>query len=139
MKKIVTAIFAITFLSGCAFNSSPSKQVVNEDLFSKKKECAKLQNEIEARIKRDYNGDIGNGDTQFAQFDKIFYSPQRNTCMYTMQISAYINSDLYETHNLMDAFTNEKIETERGCYHEKCKKTESQAWDDFYNKVKQYE
>lgn len=121
-------------LTGCATNNN-NIALSNDDLFAKKKECAELQAKIESHIEKDWND-----EDRSAWLEKIFYSQKKNTCLYTMQISTSVNNVTIEIHNLFDAFTNEKIVSERGCLPvENCGKTLMQASAIFDNTVANYE
>ena len=130
MKKLFLVIIAALFVSGCALNP-------DNDLFTKKKECAALQTEIEQRLEKLSN------ETRELRLNRIFYSPKLNTCMYTStnQMSFVAGGNATrETYTLYDAFTNEGVEQEFGCTpRDNCEKEAWEASRDFDKLVKEYE
>lgn len=140
MKKFIfvsTILILVIFLSGCTLSSQQTSEINNS--FSKKRDCAELQNNIEKRIKEQFND-----QTRGAWLEKIFYSPTLNTCMYTIQINIYPNKynnmTTYYIYQLYDAFSNELIEDERGCIPEdECEKSVANASLEFRNKINKFE
>lgn len=131
MKKLLTIIVITVFLSACTINGANNDALSDDELFARKKICAELQAEIEARIEK------MNEEKIIVWLGKIFYSPRRNSCMYTMtkEISKY--DDVRHINSLFDAFTNEKIEEKTGCLT--CAVSPSQAIINFDIAVAEYE
>ena len=127
MKKLFLVIIAALFVSGCAINS-------NDDIFSKKKECAELRAGIEQHLM-----DLNSG-TERVQLNKIFYSPKENTCLYTMTTNTVEGEIRRSYYDLYDALTNEKVASEVGCLpRDICEKDPTQASEDFDALIKKYE
>ena len=104
--------------------------------FDQKQECQKYQQEVEGRIKTDWND-----ETRTAWLLKLFYTPKRNSCMYSMQTSLFTTSGTHrESYMLFDTLTNEKIEQSEGCPSEVgCGVSLMQAARDFDKLVTEYE
>ncbi len=110
MKKLLVLSFlGILILAWC------SKQGLSEnELFEKKQECAGLQNAMleqlqsKDRFKEQF---IGEDNTKSEVYVKeVFYSPIRNSCLYTSDQSAGI-SRIFQMH---DYFSKEVV------YEEAC-------------------
>lgn len=129
MPKLFLVITAALFVSGCVINS-------NNDLFAKKKDCAALRTEIEQRIKSrsDETGEA-------AQLNKIFYSPKRNTCMYTTEYHFITSSNANaRIDDLYDSLADELVGSEMGCQPRgNCAKDLAGARRDFDKLVEKYE
>jgi|GEM_PF-3670457 len=126
---IVPTVSLLLLGAGCAPTAAK-----NEVSLEQKMTCQKYQNEIEERLKKDWND-----DTQFAQLDEMFYSPQRDSCMFTAETSSMINGVIRESHFLIDTLTNEKIETSNGCLPEsECSQSLLQSESEFREKVSVY-
>ena len=98
MKKFMIiwlGLFTIIMLTGCNKSSSNENNV-----FQKNQECAKYKDKIEEEIIKDSYG-IWND-----KLDIIFYSPIRNSCIYTVKGSSYPYFGEY----IKDSFTNEKLD-----------------------------
>lgn len=133
MRKIllISTLFILLGV-GCIKNNDT---VPNDSLFLKKKECGNLIKEIEDRIDKNYNS----GD-RTAWLDIIFYSPERDSCLYVKETWASLsNGGLIYLYDLYDAFTNENIVSTRGCVPEdSCGKTPTDAREEFDNQIEKY-
>lgn len=114
MKKFLSLIVIVIFtLVGC--NTNASKTLSNNELFEKKKECASLKKELETYIKTEMSWEEDStGSSRSAYLGKIFYSPKRNSCMYTVETASDVNDDRSHGYWLFDAFTNELMVQEIG-------------------------
>lgn len=149
MKKTFFIIVTAIILTGCSQNASTLEKVSSQKnepslekvSFEKKKECAELRDQIEARIQKDWPESEFNG---YIALEKIFYSPKQDSCLYTYKVSRYVK-DLgtsFEDYELVDAFTNESITGETGCIPVKdCDgiQSVSEAHYKFSAELKQYE
>lgn len=107
---------------------------VNRDLFSKKIECARLRDGLETHIENDWNY-----SGQNANLGVLFYSPLRNSCMYTMEVTIILEDGIRQYHNLYDALTNEKVESFTGCTSvELCDSPIEEGAVDFRSLLKKY-
>lgn len=133
-KKLLIITFLVLMgLTGCS--ATKTNQSSTNNLFEKKKDCANLKDKIENNIKEEWND-----NARSAWLDKIFYSPKQNSCLYTMQISTNINGAIIEIYNLFDAFTNEKLISEKGCLPEdECGASLANAKTYFLEKLAEYE
>ena len=110
MKKVLLVwVLGIAILAGCA-----QQGLSQNELFEKKKECANLQDSMLEQLKSK-----DQFKEQFVWEDKtksevyvkeVFYSPNRNSCLYTSDQSAGI-SRIFQVH---DYFSKEVI------YEEDC-------------------
>jgi len=97
MKKLLIISFLLCgiILSGC----SQQRWSSQDNLFEKGKECSKYKDKIQEEIIKDSYW-IWND-----KLDIIFYSPIRNSCIYTVKGSSYPYFGEY----IKDSFTNEKL------------------------------
>jgi hypothetical protein len=84
---IIGLIITFTFF---LYSRNQEKQV-QADLFKKKQECASYREDIEKRL-----------ETRF-RLDQIFYSPSRNSCLYSYQ------NDQVRFHFIADYLTNGNV------------------------------
>ncbi len=109
-------LLALGFTAGLKyrdlFSKSPTNsQTVNtNELFAKKTECQKYQNDIEKKLN---DSDIfvpETGAQTVNTFDKIFYSPKANSCLYVSTDIMFVNGKrTSEIPTLRDALSGETL------------------------------
>lgn len=144
MKRQHYGIIVLTLLilSGAIYwfynKQTPNSADLKEVTFQKKKECAALRTQIEARIQKDWPENEFDGHTTL---EKIFYSPKMDSCLYTFRIEEYSKDrkTSIQENDLVDAFTNELIAAERGCIpKENCTQSTMTALTSFDMQLEEY-
>ena len=81
-----------------------------EFIFNKRAECSSYRSEIE-QILQKIEDDWFSYDYPEAmvELDAVFYSPVKNTCLYSYSFSAYADKGFIKTLQINDYFTNELI------------------------------
>ena len=88
-------------------NSSTEIQKTQEVSFEKKQECATYKKQIEDKFERNNNGETA---IEYYYFDKIFYSPKQDSCLYVYSGSFGIKAkERYTTLYLADALSGDII------------------------------
>ena len=102
MKKFlsISLLLSVLFLYGC----SSSNKLSADQLFEKKQECAKLENDMRAQLESPERYWWRLEDTTI-YLSEIFYSPSRNSCLYK---SEFIMGDNYDL-AINDYFTKEVV------------------------------
>ena len=106
MKKLLPALLAILLLTACAQSSvETSNKVATEnqtvDNFERNLECQKLKKEAE---------DFWNDKKNNFLVESIFYSPQRDSCVYVLN---FYHQDYGLEWWIYDFFTNQELENFR--------------------------
>jgi len=84
--------------------NTPKTQEIS---FERKQECAIYKKQIEDKFERNNNGEIA---IEYYYFDKIFYSPKQESCLYVYSGSFGIKAkDRYTTLYLADALSGDVI------------------------------
>lgn len=107
MKKLllVSILFYFLLLTWC---SQQDASLSKSELFDKKKECAGYSNQMKDYVDDQYNWeDVGVSQTSYIK--DIFYSPVRNTCMYTITTTSISNLRSNGGILVIDFFTKEVI------------------------------
>lgn len=106
MKKLgLLCILATFILAGC----SQQQWLSQDEVFEKKQECSRYKDKMNIQVSGFSN--LGN----FFEVDEIFYSPVKNSCLYTAkvknweQISIEIENSNYAA--IIDYFNNVVIES----------------------------
>ena len=152
MKRVLLTLLFAVILTGCTSKSIPETdtepvvQNSNEtDYFEKKQECAKYMETAKRKAESitehtEYNDTLNAGKE--SEFQKIFYSPQADSCMYILYTKAYING-IYKsiTYSLYDALTGEEVYWTYGCIEisDDCDKTQLEGSNEFREILKEYE
>lgn len=84
MKKIFIILLAfwLVFVTGCSINNSKISQT---EIFEKKQECSKYKQDIQKAVDKSLIRD--DDDEYFSyqvQLKEIFYSPIKNSCLYSV-------------------------------------------------------
>lgn len=113
MKKYILILLATSLLlSGCSIWSK-------DDLFQKKQECAKLEQEMWKQL--DSNERYG-GRMEWTSLylSMIFYSPLRNSCLYKSEFIVRWDNGLWDSYllEINDFFTKEIIHSQNCVYSE---------------------
>lgn len=103
-KSLVICSFLVLLGAGCKVN--PEKEVTNSSQFEKKQECAKYKQDIENDINKNYND-----STRIAFLTEIFYSPKRDSCLYTFKIDVLNNKSLTSILKLEDYLSSQLVES----------------------------
>ena len=107
-KFLLPLLLLSVILAGCG-----KQWLSQEQLFQKKQECASYKEKIEKDIKEKYRS-ASPSLSLSASLDEIFYSPIRNSCLYTVIISSSwtpkFRSWQVETKKvIMDYFANQQL------------------------------
>lgn len=115
---IISAIvlIAFAFIAGFKYRnirfktSTNSQTANNNELFAKKTECQKYQDDVEKKL-NDSDAFVAETGAQMVnKFDKIFYSPKANSCLYvSTQITFVKGKRTIEMPTLKDALSGETL------------------------------
>ncbi|AHB41552.1 hypothetical protein P148_SR1C00001G0762 [candidate division SR1 bacterium RAAC1_SR1_1] len=117
-KKIIVASLLISgiFITGCSIekqNSEDKTTMTENQIFDKKKECANYKDKIIAEIEKRNTEYTYDGQESYEKLGSIFYSIQKNTCMYdTRGFFKYNIDGKTESRDVVtvyDYFSNEKV------------------------------
>lgn len=142
MKNITTIILSaiilvvLSFAGGFKYRDIVSKEPTNSqttntnELFSKKVECQKYENDVEAKL-RDSDVDIKETGAQtYNALNKIFYSPKANSCLYVTTETMFVNGKTtFETPTLRDVLSGETL----------LSGIREPGQDDYLDRMKQFE
>jgi len=100
MKKFlsISLLLSMLFLYGC----STSDKLTANQLFEKKQECTNYQDQMKEDLAKRYPADIID---QNLYVDEIFYSPQKNSCLYHAEL---VSGDTH-LHHIIDFLTKESL------------------------------
>ena len=147
-KSLLTIIILIFTLNGCTKENTPviestiePKRINESELFERKKECAKYTSTAEKQAAK-LTQKITESVEKIAEFQKVFYSPKANSCLYTVYVKAYIDGFYQSTiYSVYDALSSEEIFWTYGCKEitDDCDKTELEASNELRKFLKEYE
>lgn len=98
MKKFLPTLIAIFLLTACGQTSVELNEESTTDNFKRNLECQKFR----GRLEEDFSGET--------EINAIFYSPMLNSCLYNTVLVLYSEGSSYVDWELLDVFTNERIE-----------------------------
>lgn len=144
MKRVFVYVATFFLFSGCAFGNFNRRLYSDNEIFSKKMECSKFQDDIEMRLSHDdvaVKKSLHDRTLFYSAFQKIFYSPKSNSCLYYFTTQEVASSgDITFGYFLIDALSGEPLVSKIGCdYGEVCAQRMHQARDSFLAQMKQYE
>lgn len=147
MKKLLVLLLALFILMGVGCNNNineppitENKNIVADDNFNKKIECAKLKDSIIEKIKK-YNGvqkpEIRNSNPDLSEpindlyienkeLKEVFFSPKENSCLYVESRRTLFKPGAgakpnigewniyYETYYLIDALSGREVDFNDG-------------------------
>ncbi|MBI2463398.1 hypothetical protein HYV57_00380 [Candidatus Peregrinibacteria bacterium] len=139
-KLITISIGLILLLAGFALgvkynnltvdNINKGTQLSDSELFSKKKECQKYQNQIEEKLRDSDTTIPETGAQTYNAFDKIFYSSKANSCLYVSTETMFVNGKTtFETPTLRDALSGETLLSD----------IREPGTEDYFDRIKQFE
>jgi len=117
MKKIFLILVVFVLISaGCKSaqqESTPTSQsttLTAQQIFDKKSHCAGYKSQIEAELEKMYFENPKTGTQIYYSLDKIFYSPSRNSCLYTYSGMTLVKGKLtWQDFQLKDYLSNELL------------------------------
>lgn len=106
----ILGIFTIILMISICFNLKPtavSPLKSSQVGFEKKQDCAVYKRQIEDKFDRNNNGELVN---EYYYFDRIFYSPTENSCLFIYSGSFGLRADeRYRTLYLEDALSGDVL------------------------------
>lgn len=105
---IIVSLYYNFKLSRSTESLSGAPTSSNQDVsFEQKQKCAVYKKDIESKFERNNNADT---TVTFNYFDRIFYSPTRNSCLYVYNNMFGLKAvDHFETSYLVDALSGEVL------------------------------
>lgn len=104
----------ILLVSSCLIFAGCSKQkwLSQDELFEKKKECLSYKNAIENAITQTLSERILQRDdyTHTEYLDEIFFSPAKNSCLYSVSITEIQSWNNCTFHKIRDFFSVNQVE-----------------------------
>lgn len=87
----------------------PTTNSSKDNAFSKKQDCQKLISSIKQKLKDTNSYPVDGGFGWFSILDKVFYSEDRNSCLYTTNIYGFYEGKTVMSYGLYDGLSDEII------------------------------